>query len=300
MDKAIGVIISSRIFAGVVENHKVVSPLLAFPEQTGERNVLVEDPVEVLVDGISDLVAELDRTAKIAAVGVALPGIVRNGFVEDSPNLPQLKGISMASMLVARLAKNGILARVAVANDADAMAAGLAARNHQLEQLVRVWTIGYGIGFGRYPRRAGIWEGGHTIVTLDPKETFCGCGGRGHLEGIMGHRAMRLRFLDLEPEEVFASARAGNERCRKFVELWHGALAAATATSIHLDGPGTFYITGDNLEFLDLKLLKQDLWEMVKMSPLQNYTLRPVPNDSETEIIGAAAAALLGPEEAGA
>jgi len=32
-------------------------------------------------------------------------------------------------------------------------------------------------------------------VTLDPKENFCGCGGRGHLEGILGYRAMRLRFL---------------------------------------------------------------------------------------------------------
>jgi len=34
------------------------------------------------------------------------------------------------------------------------------------------------------------------------KESLCGCGGRGHLEGILGHRAMRMRFLDLEPDEV--------------------------------------------------------------------------------------------------
>ena len=57
----------------------------------------------------------------------------------------------------------------------------------------------------------GVWEGGHTVVTLDDKENFCGCGGRGHLEGIMGHRAMRLRFLDMEPEEVFEAAKNG--RC---------------------------------------------------------------------------------------
>ena len=44
------------------------------------------------------------------------------------------------------------------------------------------------------------------VVSLDPRETYCGCGGRGHLEGIMGHRAMRLRFLDLEPDEIFANA----------------------------------------------------------------------------------------------
>src|SRR6267378_2013209 len=53
------------------------------------------------------------------------------------------------------------------------------------------------------PSFEGIWEGGHSVVTLDSKENFCGCGGRGHLEGILGRRSMRLRFLDLEPDEVF-------------------------------------------------------------------------------------------------
>jgi len=72
-----------------------------------------------------------------------------------------------------------------------------------------VWTLGNGIGFGRYPAADGIWEGGHIVVTLDPNEKFCGCGGLGHLESIMGHRAMRLRFLDMEPEEVFAAAEIG-------------------------------------------------------------------------------------------
>ena len=89
----------------------------------------------------------------------------------------------------------------------------------------------------------------------------------------MGQRAMRLRFLDMEPEEVFAAAREGDARCAEFVKLWHGGLAAATATSIHLDGPGHFYFTGMNVRFLDLKILKEDLWQMVKMSPLQSYAL---------------------------
>ena len=123
-------------------------------------------------------------------------------------------------------------------NDADAMAAGIAATRGSLEKLIRVWYLGDGIGFGRYPCNDGVWEGGHMVVSLDPKEHFCGCGGLGHLEGIMGHRAMRLRFLDMEPEEVFAAARQGDARAADFVKLWHRALAAATATSIHLDGPG--------------------------------------------------------------
>ena len=62
--------------------------------------------------------------------------------------------------------------------------------------------------------RAAGFTGETTVVTLDPKETYCGCGGRGHLEGIMGHRAMRLRFLDLEPDEIFANARLADESAR--------------------------------------------------------------------------------------
>src|SRR5262249_41866950 len=149
---------------------------------------------------------------------------------------------------------------------------------------VRVWFLGNGVGFGRYPNVGGVMEGGHIVVSLDPKEKFCGCGGVGHLEGIMGYRAMRLRFLDLEPEEVFAEAQLGDERCRNFVELWHRALAAATATSIHLDGPGKFYISGPNAKYLQTSLMQAHLDEMVKMSSLRGNALEVVTASNEDAI----------------
>ena len=145
-----------------------------------------------------------------------------------------------------------------------------------------------GVGFGRYPSSEGIWEGGHSVVTLDTKENFCGCGGRGHLEGILGRRSMRLRFLDLEPEEVFENARAGDARCAEFVMLCHRALAAATATSIHMEGPGMFFVTGPDVRFIDIGLLDRLLHEMVKMSPLQGSRFEVVPTSDEMGIIGAA------------
>jgi len=182
----------------------------------------------------------------------------------------------------------GLSAPVRVFNDADTMAAGIAATRDKLQKLIRVWTLGNGVGFGRYPWREGVWEGGHSVVTLDPKESLCGCGGRGHLEGILGHRSMRLRFLDLEPEEVFANARTGDVRCAEFVTLCHRALAAATATSIHMDGPGQFYITGHNAKFIDIALLDRLVHEMVKMSPLQGSRFEVVPTGDEVGIIGAA------------
>jgi predicted NBD/HSP70 family sugar kinase len=104
----------------------------------------------------------------------------------------------------------------------------------------------------------------------------------------MGHRAMRLRFLDLEPEEVFEQAAAGDKRCVDFVSLWHRALAAATASSIHLDGPGKFYVSGPNARFVQVGAVGHYLYEMVRMSPLQGSQVEVIPTSDETAIIGAA------------
>jgi predicted NBD/HSP70 family sugar kinase len=293
---------TDRVVAGLIDDHKVSGGLLQYPAVAadssevlpGESDVLIEMPAVALCELICDQIAGLTPAGtRVEAVGVAMPGIIRNGIIEDSPNLPQLKGAHVAESVRAGLAARNLDAVVTILNDADAGAAGLAATRGQLDRLVRVWTIGNGIGFGRYPYTEGPWEGGHTVVTLDPKENYCGCGGKGHLEGIMGHRAMRLRFLDLEPDEIFAQARKGDRRCQEFVELWHRGLAAATASQIHLEGPGRFYFTGRDIQRLDLSRLKEHLYQMVKMSPLQSYTLEVLPEDRTIAVIGAAAAAEL-------
>jgi len=103
---------------------------------------------------------------------------------------------------------------------------------------------------------------------------------------------MRMRFLDREPEEVFAAAKKGDARCQDFLKLWHRALAAGTASSIHMDGPGRFYLTGSDSDQIDLGLLHVYMQEMVKMSPLQGYVFEVVPGGEEIAIIGAAVVAL--------
>jgi glucokinase len=292
MARTIGVVMAERVVTGLIEDHKITGALRSYPEDTEETGGLVEIPSDDLCDIICDQIVKLvPEGTEIDAVGVALPGIVRNGIIEDSPNLAQLKGAKMSEWIEETLKEHGRSYPVNIFNDADAVAAGLAATKGQLDRLIRVWTIGNGIGFGRFPYAEGPWEGGHTTISLDLKENYCGCGGRGHLEGIMGHRAMRLRFMDMEPDEVFAAAKKGDKRCTQFVELWHRALAAATATQIHLEGPGKFYFTGRDISRLDLVLLKEYLWEMVKMSPLQSYTLEIIQENSELALVGAGAAA---------
>jgi glucokinase len=68
-------------------------------------------------------------------------------------------------------------------------------------------------------------------------------------------------------------------------------LAAATATSIHFRGAGKFYITGFNVRLLDLPLYKDYLHQMVKMSPLQSYSIEVVEDDHLTRVLGTAVAA---------
>ncbi len=292
MARIVGAMLSERVVAGLVVDHALTGGLRSFPKANDDEYALVEMPAESIVETLCEQVlAAAGEERGLTAVGVGCPGLVRHGVVEEAPNLPQLKGARISEMLSTHLRAQGIDVPVTLINDADGFAAGIAALRGKLDTVVRVWTLGVGIGYGRYPLTEGVWEGGHTVISLDDKERFCGCGGRGHLEGIMGHRAMRLRFLDMEPEEVFEAAKAGDPRCLDFKKLWHKSLAAATATSIHLRGPGVFYLAGFNVRFVDMPMLKDYLQQMVKMSPLQSYSIEIIEDDRETRVIGAAVSA---------
>lgn len=308
--KTVGLTLSKRIVAGLVDEAGVAGRLRGYPADENYEDGLVEMPREHLIEAMCEQIIAVvhgvpaegaagegiglvgdpgsHTPAQIDAVGVALPGIVRNGVVEDAPNLPQLKGVRIAAELAEMLRQHGIEAPITALNDADSVAAGLAAAQGKLQQKIRVWTLGTGIGFGSYPMIDSIGEGGHTIVTLDERESYCGCGGKGHIEGIMGHRAMRLRFLDMEPEDVFEAADKGDKRCLEFKRLWHRALAAGTASSIHMNGAGKFYVTGYNVRFLDLPLLHHYIEQMVRMSPLQGFSVETRPEYVRTEVVGSA------------
>jgi glucokinase len=285
MAKIVGVLAADRIVAGVVEANRLAGHIRSYPAAGSASEELLGTPAEEIADLIRREIDQLTGGTPADVVGIGFAGVIRDGRIEESPNLQQVKGFHLQEYL------SSSYPRVLVLNDADAMAAGIAATRGKLESLVRVWTVGNGIGYGRYPQAEGVWEGGHMVVSLDPKEKYCGCGGVGHLEGIMGHVAMRRRFLDMEPDEVFAEAKTGDARCAAFVKLWHRALAAATATSIHLDGPGKFYLTGHNARFIDVERLNLDLQDMVRMSSLQGSLFEIVPTSDEIAVVGAAVSA---------
>ena len=292
MGRSIGVLATRHLWAGVVEDVKL-GAVRMFPDPGQPQIDLKSLPVDEILAVLRRQIGELCQDGPIDSVGAGFPGVIRSGVIEESPNLGQLKGLHLADRLREGLKADGIDVPVFALNDADALAAGIAATRDTLDRTVRAWYLGDGIGFGRHPHTGGIWEAGHMVVTLDPKERYCGCGGVGHLEGIMGHRAMRMRFLDMEPEEVFVAARHGDARALDFFKLWHRALAAATATSVHLDGPGRFYISGPNADFVDLNVLAGLMQEMVTMTPLQGSYFEIVQTSHDMALIGAAVASRL-------
>jgi glucokinase len=293
MARTIGVLATRSIRVALVEDNRLAGTPLEYPPEYNEQFDLKALPVDELLSHMVDRIVAAAGGGTVDAVGAGMPGLVRNGVIQESPNLPQTKGMRLGDELCAALRARGFEPAVLVLNDADALAAGIAATMGHMGRVIRVWYLGDGIGFGRYPHDEGVWEAGHSVVSLDPKERYCGCGGIGHLEGIMGHRAMRLRFLDMEPEEVFQEAAGGDARCADFVRTWHRALAAATATSVHLEGPGKFFIAGPNARFVDTDYLSGLLHDMVKMTPLQGSMFEVVAAGSDVALIGAAVSAAL-------
>src|SRR5262245_7421451 len=156
MSRAIGVFAAEHIAAALVEENRISGSIRYFPNATSEADSLEEMPAEEILDRIEEQVVQVQNGEDIVAVGVGFPGIIRDGIIHESPNLPQVKGQDLATALAFKLTQRGLKARVHVLNDADATSAGIAATRGQLDKLVRVWTLGSGIGFGRYPQAEGV------------------------------------------------------------------------------------------------------------------------------------------------
>ena len=124
---------------------------------SGRERAAGGTPADSLWEMICDEIAALaPKGSGVKAVGVALPGMIRSGVVEDSPNLPQLKGARVGDAVRSGLKARGLEYPVCAMNDADAVAAGLAAMRGHLDRLIRVWTMGTGLDMGGFRRRIAL------------------------------------------------------------------------------------------------------------------------------------------------
>lgn len=181
MYQIIGISAAGKLSVALVEGNHLSSPVSQYPPASDDsnQNEFLSMPMEEMVETVAEMVRTLCRehNAKPVAVGMCFPGIIRDGIVAESPNLKQAKGANICGMLTAALQtrafqSQALTPRIAVCNDADATATGIAARRGQLESLIRVWTLGQGVGFGRYPHSEGPCEGGHIVVSLIRRKRF--------------------------------------------------------------------------------------------------------------------------------
>src|ERR1700732_1522800 len=115
--KTVGITLTYQIFSGLVEAHALKGEVRIYPEDRAQTDALVELPMERLVEVISDQVLALCGTEKVEAVGLAVPGIIRGGVVEDSPNLPQLKGARITEAITEALKQRNCTSVVNTLND---------------------------------------------------------------------------------------------------------------------------------------------------------------------------------------
>src|SRR5689334_4164023 len=151
MRRIIGITSAEHIATGLVEGRKLTGAPRIYPEDAARVDDLLSMPVHEIARCIREQIEAVAKGERLDAIGVGFPGIIRNGIIEESPNLRQLKGSRMQETISALLREAGVQAPVYLYNDADIVAAGLASTRDQLDRIVRVWTLGNGIGFGLYP-----------------------------------------------------------------------------------------------------------------------------------------------------
>src|SRR5712671_4378018 len=94
MAKSVGVLVMEHIAVGLVENNQLVGQVNLYPEKGTSLDALQSMPAENLGDCVRKQIDAVAKGQKIQAIGLGFPGVIRNGIIEDSPNLHQVKGFN--------------------------------------------------------------------------------------------------------------------------------------------------------------------------------------------------------------
>jgi len=187
----------------------------------------------------------------VQSVGIGFPGFINpdNGVVIQSPNLPGLSNVDLASQLTESL---GI--PVIVENDALAAAYGeFRLHPHELDNLIYLGLgtgVGGGLIYGSKPfaGQHGIaMEAGHIIV--EPHGRLCGCGNRGCMEQYASATGISKTYLETtgksaHADEIAQLAQSGDIQAQHAYHVAGTALAQALAHIVKVVDVGCVVIGG--------------------------------------------------------
>src|SRR5256885_7117501 len=97
MGKLAGVHVVQHIATGLVENNQVLGGVQPFPATRATHDELLSMPADDIAVASAEQAKAVAKGAKLDAVGIGFPGIIRHGIAEESPNLQQVKGFHLAN-----------------------------------------------------------------------------------------------------------------------------------------------------------------------------------------------------------
>ena len=210
--------------------------------------------VREIMEAVASAAERLSEGHKIAAVGVAVPGMLNadRRRALRLPNFPaEWDGLDISEAVAAALASRGIRAPVGIENDANcyALGEGSAGEAVGISDFV-TFTMGTGIGCGIViggklltGAHGMAGEGGHVVVRGGAP---CGCGGRGHSETLAAADGTSARALAKGLPEDFE--KLWKMRCDpdadEVLDVTIDAMARTVATVCHLLDPGIVIIGG--------------------------------------------------------
>lgn len=306
---------AARVVAGVhigVRQTRIVIADALGRELDAHISSTVRRQPAVALAAVADHVGMLlDRNgvdhAKLAAVGVAVPGIVdpASGICRIAPNLGW-REVAVADIL------SGVLeVPVYLNNTAQAMAVAEAqeARRRGESSDIALLYVGTGVGSaivsgGRLVRGASGSAGeiGHVSVGSG---IACRCGNTGCLETVVSGPAIVRRAREagvlvtgsrqaLSAETIGRAAASGNPVARELLTSIGQELGHAAAWLVQVADPGTLIVAGGVSALGDLLLepLRQGLQASAMPAVLESLVVRRSYLDSEGKLRGAVLIAL--------
>src|ERR1700694_3763841 len=103
-NRVAGVVAAERIVAGLVAGGEMEPGVQHFPPLEDPDTALTSMPANAVVSVICDQIRTLCQArgvevVSLAGIGVAFPGVIKNGVVEESPNLLQMKGCRLTDSI---------------------------------------------------------------------------------------------------------------------------------------------------------------------------------------------------------